>query len=488
MVEGEREMYIGLDQGTTSTRAILFDKDFGIIHEARREFKQIYPKEGWVEHNPDDIWQTVVEVLEECKRVADSKGEKIEVIGITNQRETVVAWDAESKRTLYNAIVWQCRRTAERSSYLRKEYGTEIKRRTGLVVDPYFSATKMEWLIENVPDVKEAYNKGTLRFGTIDTFLAWKLTGKHVTDYSNASRTMLFNIKTLDWDDELLSLFNIRREFLPQVVDTAQLIGYTEDGIPVASLVGDQQAALFGQTAFQKGDIKCTLGTGSFILMNTGSDLITSEHNLLTTIGWKIKDELTYALEGSVFITGTLVNYLIRNLGFAKDSSELTELALQVGNNGGIYFVPALTGIGAPYWDPYARGLIIGLTPGTDKRHIIYAAFEGIAFSVGQLVMLMEKESSIKVNTLKVDGGVSKNNLIMQILSDVVGSVVERPVNRETTALGAATLAAMALGIVDKKKLQEIRKIDRIFTPKQSREEEFGKWKQAVNRALSWES
>jgi glycerol kinase len=326
-----------------------------------------------------------------------------------------------------------------------------------------------------------------LRFGTIDSFLAWKLTGRHVTDYSNASRTMIFNMNTLDWDDELLELFGIKREFLPEVVDTAQFIGYTDDGIPVASLVGDQQAALFGQTAFQKGDVKCTLGTGSFILMNTGNEKIYSEHNLLSTVGWKIKNELVYALEGSVFITGTLVNYLIKNLGFAKDSSELTELALQVGNNGGIYFVPALTGLGAPYWDPYARGLIIGLTPGTDKRHIIYAAFEGIAFSVGQLVMLMEKESNIKINTLKVDGGVSKNNLIMQILADVVNTVVERPVNRETTALGAASLAAIALGLVTKEKLQEIRKIDRIFTPKQSREEEFNKWKQAVNRALNWE-
>jgi glycerol kinase len=481
-------MYVGLDQGTTSTRAILFDENFSVIHEARREFRQIYPKEGWVEHNPEDIWQTVVEVLEECKRVAESKGKKIEVIGITNQRETVVAWDSETKEVLHNAIVWQCRRTAERSSYLRKEYGREIREKTGLVVDPYFSATKMEWLIQNVPEVQEAYKKGTLRFGTIDTFLAWKLTGEHVTDYSNASRTMLFNIKKLDWDDELLELFGVRRESLPKVVDTSQLIGYTNEGIPVASLVGDQQAALFGQNAFKKGDVKCTLGTGSFILMNTGNEIISSEHNLLSTIGWKIKDEIVYALEGSVFITGTLVNYLIRNLGFGKDSAELTELALQVGDNGGIYFVPALTGLGAPHWDPYARGLIIGLTPGTDKRHIIYAAFEGIAFSVGQLVMLMEKESAIKINTLKVDGGVSKNNLIMQILSDVVKAVVERPVNRETTALGAASLAAMALGLVSKEKLEEIRKIDRIFTPKQSREEEFSKWKAAVNRALSWES
>ncbi|WP_448374403.1 glycerol kinase GlpK [Fervidobacterium sp.] len=481
-------MYIGLDQGTTSTRAILFDDDFSLIHEARREFRQIYPKEGWVEHNPEDIWQTVVEVLEECKRVAQSKGGKIEVIGITNQRETVVAWDVETKEVLHNAIVWQCRRTAERSSYLRKEYGRAIKEKTGLVVDPYFSATKMEWLIQNVPSIQEASKKGTLRFGTIDAFLAWKLTGEHVTDYSNASRTMLFNIHKLDWDDELLNLFGVRREFLPKVVDTAQLVGYTKEGIPVASLVGDQQAALFGQNAFKKGDVKCTLGTGSFILMNTGSEIISSEHNLLSTIGWKIKDEIVYALEGSVFITGTLVNYLIKNLGFGRDSAELTDLALQVGENGGIYFVPALTGLGAPHWDPYARGLIIGLTPGTDKRHIIYAAFEGIAFSVGQLVMLMEKESAIKINTLKVDGGVSKNNLIMQILSDVVNAVVERPVNRETTALGAASLAAIALGLVSKEKLQEIRKIDRIFTPKQSREEEFTKWKQAVNRALNWES
>ncbi|HOJ94242.1 glycerol kinase GlpK [Fervidobacterium sp. 2310opik-2] len=481
-------MYIGLDQGTTSTRAILFDENFNMLHEARREFKQIYPKEGWVEHNPEEIWQTVVEVLEECKRVAESKGEKIKAIGITNQRETIVAWDEEEKRTLYNAIVWQCRRTAERSSELRKDFGKVIKDKTGLVVDPYFSATKIEWLLNNVEEVKRAAAKGTLRFGTIDSYLAWKLTGQHVTDYSNASRTMLFNIHTLDWDNELLELFGVKREFLPKLVDTAQYIGDTKDGIPVSSLVGDQQSALFGQTAFEKGDVKCTLGTGSFILMNTGDQIINSQHNLLSTVGWKIGNEIVYALEGSVFITGTLVNYLIRNLGFAKDSAELTELALQVGNNGGIYFVPAFTGLGAPYWDPYARGLIIGLTPGTDKRHIIYAAFEGIAFSVGQLVALMEKESEIYIKTLKVDGGVSKNNLIMQILSNTVNTVVERPVNRETTALGAATLAAIAMGWVDKNKLKEIRKIDRIFTPKENREEEFNKWKQAVNRALNWES
>ncbi|ABS60274.1 glycerol kinase GlpK [Fervidobacterium nodosum] len=481
-------MYIGLDQGTTSTRAILFDENFNMLHEARREFKQIYPKEGWVEHNPEEIWQTVVEVLEECKRVAESKGEKIKAIGITNQRETIVAWDEEEKRTLYNAIVWQCRRTAERSSELRKDFGKVIKDKTGLVVDPYFSATKIEWLLNNVEEVKRAATKGTLRFGTIDSYLAWKLTGQHVTDYSNASRTMLFNIHTLDWDNELLELFGVKREFLPKLVDTAQYIGDTKDGIPVSSLVGDQQSALFGQTAFEKGDVKCTLGTGSFILMNTGDQIINSQHNLLSTVGWKIGNEIVYALEGSVFITGTLVNYLIRNLGFAKDSAELTELALQVGNNGGIYFVPAFTGLGAPYWDPYARGLIIGLTPGTDKRHIIYAAFEGIAFSVGQLVALMEKESEIYIKTLKVDGGVSKNNLIMQILSNTVNTVVERPVNRETTALGAATLAAIAMGWVDKNKLKEIRKIDRIFTPKENREEEFNKWKQAVNRALNWES
>ncbi len=479
-------MYIGLDQGTTSTRAILFDENFNMIHEARREFRQIYPKEGWVEHNPEEIWQTVIEVLEECKRVAQAKGGKIRVIGITNQRETVVAWDEKEKRVLHNAIVWQCRRTSERSSELRKEFGRIIKEKTGLVVDPYFSATKIEWLLKNVDEVQKAADQGTLRFGTIDSFLAWKLTGEHVTDVSNASRTMLFNINTLDWDDELLELFGVKREFLPRIVDTAQYIGETQDGIPVASLVGDQQSALFGQTAFEKGDVKCTLGTGSFVLMNTGEQIIESQHNLLSTVGWKIGDEIVYALEGSVFITGTLVNYLIRNLGFAKDSAELTELALQVGNNGGIYFVPALTGLGAPYWDPFARGLLIGLTPGTDKRHIIYAAFEGIAFSVGQLVALMEKESSINIRTLKVDGGVSKNNLIMQILSDVVGSVVERPVNRETTALGAASLAAIAMGWVDKNKLKEIRQIDRIFTPKENRREEFEKWKQAVNRALNW--
>jgi len=482
------DVYIGLDQGTASTRAILFDDNFAIVHEARREFKQYYPKEGWVEHNPEEIWQTVQEVLEECKRVAQSRSEKIRALGITNQRETIIAWDSVSKEVLYNAIVWQCRRTSNRSTFLRQNYGSAIKERTGLVVDPYFSATKMEWLIDNVESVKNSYNKGTLRFGTIDSFLAWKLTGRHVTDYSNASRTMLFNIHTLDWDDDLLELFNVKHEFLPELVDTAQYVGETSDGIPVASLIGDQQSALFGQTAYNKGDVKCTLGTGSFILMNTGEEIIKSRHNLLSTIGWKIGDEIVYALEGSVFTTGTLISYMTKNLGFGKNSTELTDLALQVGNNGGIYFVPALTGLGAPYWDPFARGLIIGLTPSSDKRHIIYAAFEGIAFSVAELVNLMKIESGLDINTLKIDGGVSKNDLVMQILSDAVKTVVERPINRETTALGAASLSAIALGLTNKEKLKEIRKIDRIFTPKQEREEEFERWKQAVNRALNWES
>ena len=363
-------MFLAIDQGTTSTRAILFNEDFEVIKVARRKFKQIYPKKGWVEHDPDEIWKTVEEVVDEILEDQDVK--KIKAMGITNQRETVVAWDAKTGEPLYNAIVWQCRRTASMTEEIKKSYGDFIHERTGLVVDPYFSASKMKWMIDNVDEVRRALDVGTLRFGTIDSFLAYRLTGKHVTDHSNASRTMLYNIHTGNWDDELLNIFSIPRFTLPEIINTAKVIDVTRWGILLSALVGDQQGALFGQLAFDEGNVKLTMGTGSFILMNTGENIILSDKGLLTTVGWKIGEKRTYALEGSVFITGALMDWLV-SVGLFKDPVEISELA-DKDDNGGIYIVPAFAGLGAPHWDPTARGLIIGLTRATTKENIARAA------------------------------------------------------------------------------------------------------------------
>ncbi len=475
-------MYIGIDQGTTSTRAILFDDSFRPVKIARRKFKQIYPKEGWVEHDAEEIWKTVVESVEEVLEGIDKK--KVKAIGITNQRETVVAWDSKSGKVLYNAIVWQCRRTADRTEELKKTHGDFILERTGLVVDPYFSASKMEWMIENVDSVKEALKKGTLRFGTIDSFLAHKMAGKHVTDHTNASRTMLYNLKKLNWDEELLELFGIPEWSLPEIVDSAQNVGETIWGIPLSGMVGDQQGALFGQLAFEEGDMKITMGTGSFILMNIGNKPVFSKKGLLTTVGWKIGNEIVYALEGSVFITGALIDWLI-SIGLFSSPDEINRFA-ESSDNGGIYLVPALTGLGAPHWDPFARGLIIGITRKTDRGNLARAALESIAFSIKELVELMEEESEKKVRTLRVDGGVSKSDILLRILSKASSKVVERPRNMETTATGAVMLASIGIGEFSKEDLKKFREIEKSFEEFEGMEEDFKKWKEAVERSKGW--
>ncbi len=475
-------MYIGVDQGTTSTRAILFDDSFKVVKVSRRKFHQIYPREGWVEHDPEEIWETVTATVEEI--LSNISARKIKAIGITNQRETVVAWDSKTGKVLYNAIVWQCRRTAERSEQLRRDYGDVILRKTGLVMDPYFSATKMEWMLRNVEPVKKAKEMGTLRFGTIDSFLAWRMTGKHVTDHTNASRTLLYNIETMSWDEELLELFKIPKWTLPQIVDSAHLVGNTRWGIPLSGMVGDQQGALFGQLAFDTGDVKITMGTGSFVLMNIGRKPIFSKNGLLTTVGWKIKNEIVYALEGSVFITGALIDWLI-SLGMFESPQELNHLATE-NENGGVYIVPALAGLGAPHWDPYARGLVIGLTRKTSRGNIARAALESIAFSIKELVDLMQEESRKKVKTLRVDGGVSKSDILLRILSSITSRAIERPSNMETTSTGAVMLSAMGIDEVKKSELLRFREVEKRFQEAENLEGDYKKWREAVKRSKGW--
>ncbi len=472
--------FLGIDQGTTSTRAILYDENFRVVRLARRKFKQIYPEEGWVEHDPEEIWNTVRETVEEVLEGV----EKVEAMGITNQRETVIAWDVETGRPLYNAIVWQCRRTAKRAKDLREAEGKTILEKTGLVVDPYFSATKIEWLLKNVPEVKRALERGTLRFGTVDSFLAWKMTGKHVTDVTNASRTMLFNIKDLKWDEDLLRLFSVPRWTLPEVVDSSQVVGDTIWGIPLAGVVGDQQGALFGQMAFDRGDVKVTMGTGSFVLTNIGRDPVFSNSGLLTTVAWKVKDEVVYALEGSVFITGALLDWFV-SVGMFSDPEEISQLAKD-SESGGVYIVPALVGLGAPHWDPYARGLMIGMTRSTSRSNIARAILEALAFSIKELLELMEGEFEGRIGTVKVDGGVARSDVLLEILSKVTGKRVERPVNLETTSTGAVMLAAMAVGVVDEEELSKMRKIDLEIEHEETMREEYETWKRAVRRSLNW--
>ena len=478
-------MYVvGIDQGTTSTRSILFNEKMEVIRESRKRFKQIFPKPGWVEHDPEEIWKTVEESLKEVLDGIPLK--EVAGIGITNQRETIVAWDSKTGDVLYNAIVWQCRRTAERVEELRKRHYEDILEKTGLVVDPYFSATKMEWMLKNVDEVKKAKEKGTLRFGTIDSFLAYRLTGEHVTDPSNASRTMLFNLKELKWDEDLLKMFGIPEFSLPRVINTSEVFGRTKEGIPVGSLIGDQQSALFGQASFKEGDVKCTMGTGSFILMNIGGEPVISRKGLLTTIAWRLKNEVTYAIEGSIFVTGALIDWLVNNLKLAESVEELTKMAERASNEG-VYLVPAFTGLGAPHWDPYARGLMIGLTRGVKRENIVRACFEAIAFSIFELVDLMKEETEKSIRSLKVDGGVAKNELILKLLSSLLKVEVERPVVLETTAFGAAFLAGMAVGIFEKDDLFKLRKIEKaIMEHRINLREDYKRWRMAVERAKNW--
>ena len=492
-----KEYILALDQGTSSSRAILFDKAGQPKAVSQKEFTQIFPKPGWVEHNPKEIWSSQASVIAETISAEGINGSNIAAIGITNQRETTIVWDAESGEPIYNAIVWQDRRTSAYCDTLKKDGRADlIRSKTGLIIDAYFSATKIRWILENVPGARRKAEEGRLRFGTVDTWLIWKLTrGEvHVTDVSNASRTMLFNIHTLDWDDELLRLFGVPKSMLPQIKSSSEIYGKTKGTlfayeVPIAGIAGDQQAALFGQMCTEPGSVKNTYGTGCFMLMNSGERPIMSANKLLTTVAWKIGDKVTYALEGSIFVAGSVIQWLRDGLGIIRTSSEAEPLAASVPDNGGVYFVPALTGLGAPYWDQYATGTLFGITRGTKAGHIVRAALEGIAFQTMDIVNAMQKDAGITLKELKVDGGASRNNLLMQFQADILGTSVIRPQVTETTALGAAYLAGLATGYWES--IEEIRSlwaIDKEFTPSSSDDEvkrlKDG-WKNAVGRTLT---
>lgn len=493
----EQKYILALDQGTSSSRAIVFDHEGRICATAQKEFPQHFPKPGWVEHDPKDIWSSEASVIAEAITSMGINGLNIAGIGITNQRETTIVWDAETGEPVYNAIVWQDRRTSEYCDSLKEQNLTGfIREKTGLIIDAYFSATKIRWILENVPGARARAEAGKLRFGTVDTWLLWNLTrGEcHMTDVSNASRTMLFNIHTLKWDEDLMKLFGIPMSMLPEVHSSSEIYGYTKTTIfahkvPVAGIAGDQQAALFGQMCTTPGSVKNTYGTGCFLLMNSGTKPITSSHNLLTTIAWKIGDTVNYALEGSIFVGGSVVQWLRDGLGIIKSSSEIESLAMTVPDNGGVYFVPALTGLGAPYWDQYAKGTICGLTRGTTAAHIARAALEGIAFETMDIVNAMEHDAGIKLAELKVDGGASRNNLMMQFQADILGTKVIRPKVTETTAMGACYLAGLATGYWDS--LDDIKRqwnADKVFEPLAPAEKVLKLkegWANAIDRTLT---
>jgi len=490
---------MALDQGTTSSRAIIFDENGLIKGVANREFRQIYPKPGWVEHDPMEIWGSQIGVAQEVLKTLNVSADSIAAIGITNQRETTVVWEKATGKPVYNAIVWQCRRTAAICDDLKKRGLTDaIREKTGLVVDAYFSGTKIKWILDNVEGVREKAEKGEVLFGNIDTWLIWKLTkGKvHVTDYSNASRTMLFNIHTLDWDDDILGELDIPRAILPKPMPSSHIYGKTSmesfgAEIPIAGVAGDQQAALFGQACFSQGMAKNTYGTGCFMLMNTGEKAVTSKSGLLTTIAWGVDGKVEYALEGSIFIAGAVVQWLRDELRIIDNAAQSEEYATKVEDNNGVYLVPAFVGLGAPYWDMYARGTIVGLTRGAKREHIIRAALESITYQTRDVLEAMQKDSGITLTNLKVDGGAVANNFLMQYQSDILGVPVSRPKVIETTALGAAYLAGLAVGYwKDKEDISAKWQIDNTFKPAMDsvkRDEYYRGWKKAVERAMDWE-
>lgn len=494
-----KKYIVALDQGTTSSRAIIFDKEQNIIGMSQKEFTQIYPKEGWVEHDPMEIWATEYSVLQEVLAKSNITQEDIAAIGITNQRETTIVWDKNTGKPVYNAIVWQCRRTAHICNELKKQ-GLEqyIKDTTGLVIDAYFSATKIKWILDNVEGAREKANRGELLFGTVDSWLVWKLTnGKvHITDYTNASRTMLYNIKELKWDEKMLEILDIPKSMLPEVRNSSEVYGYANLGVkggvrvPIAGIAGDQQAALFGQAAFNKGDVKNTYGTGCFLLMNTGEKMVKSKNGLVTTIAIGMDNKVQYALEGSVFVGGAVVQWLRDELEMISDSSDTDYFATKVEDNGGVYVVPAFVGLGAPYWDMYARGTIVGLTRGTNKNHIIRAALESIAYQTKDVLDAMVDEVKEDIKCIKVDGGASKNKFLMQFQSDIVGKKVIRPIITETTALGAAYLAGLAVGFwKDKDEISKFWYLSEEFNPnldEEKREKYCKGWKKAVYRSKDW--
>ncbi len=496
------EKYIlSLDQGTTSSRAVAFDKNGNIVAKAQKEFNQIYPNTGWVEHDPMEILYSQFNSVTQLFAQSDVKPEQIAAIGITNQRETTIVWDKNTGKPVYNAIVWQCRRTAKMCEEL-KERGIEdyVKEKTGLLIDAYFSATKIKWILDNVSGARESAEKGDLIFGTVDTWLIWKLTGKHITDYSNASRTMLFDVDKLCWDEKLCKELEIPMSMLPEVRPSSEIYGYVLDGIlgleelagvPVASSIGDQPAALFGQTCFNKGEAKNTYGTGCFLLMNTGDTRVHSKNNLVSGVAWGIGDKITYSIEGSAFNAGSVIKWLRDEVRLIDTAPRIDELAETVENANGVYFVPAFTGLGAPYWDMYARGCMMGLTRGANRAHIARACLESIAFQMTDLLEAMNADSGIELSSLRVDGGASVSNIMMQIQSNLIRTPVDRPKMVETTALGAAFLAGLAVGYwKDMDELSKVREVDRIFTPdmeKEERDKLYSGWKKAVKRSMDWE-
>lgn len=493
-----KKYVMALDQGTTSSRCILFDKKGNIYSVAQKEFEQIYPKPGWVEHDPMEIWASQLSVATEAISKIGASADEIASIGITNQRETTVVWNRETGMPIYNAIVWQCRRTAERIDQLKEDGLTDyVKETTGLIPDAYFSASKVAWILDHVEGARKQAENGDLAFGTIDTWLIWNLTrGEvHATDYTNASRTMMFDIHKLDWDEKILDYFKIPKNMLPKVKPSSGIFGYTEVGmfgesIPIAGAAGDQQSALFGQCCFDAGEVKNTYGTGCFLLMNTGEKAVTSENGLLTTIAASADGTVQYALEGSIFVAGAAIQWLRDEMRMIRKAADTERYATAVEDTAGVYLVPAFTGIGAPYWDPYARGTVVGITRGCKKEHFIRAALESMAYQTNDILKVMEEESGVQIRTLKVDGGASNNNFLMQFQSDILGVDVLRPQCVETTALGAAYLAGIAVGYWED--VEDVRAnwaLSRTFHADMSDEKRqhlLKGWKKAVGRAFEW--
>jgi glycerol kinase len=489
---------LALDQGTTSSRALLLGQNGQAYGLAQTAFRQLFPSPGWVEHDPVEIWSSQFGVANECLAKAGAKADSIAAIGITSQRETTIIWDRKNGEPIYNAIVWQDRRTAGFCDQLR-EQGHEpfIQRKTGLVIDAYFSGSKIRWVLDNVPGARARAKNGELAFGTVDSWLIWKLTGgtRHVTDVTNASRTMLFNLQTLAWDDDLLKLLDVPKSLLPEVISSSEVCAMTSGalgGIPIAGIAGDQQAALFGQMCMQPGMVKCTYGTGSFMLLNTGETPVMSKNKLLTTVAWRIKNRTFYALEGSVFIAGAVVQWLRDELQIIRTAAEIEDLAASVPDTAGVYFVPAFSGLGAPHWDQYARGTISGLTRGANRAHIARAALEGIAFQIADIIEAMETDSGVSLKELRVDGGAARNNLLMQMQADALGVPVTRPANPETTVLGATYLAGLAVGYwPDQETIAKQWQADQRFLPhmdEQTRRERHAGWVRALDRSRNRET
>jgi glycerol kinase len=494
------EKYIlSIDQGTTSSRAILFNKKGEIVHSAQREITQYFPKPGWVEHNPNEIWGSILSVVAEVLSESEIKPEQIAGIGITNQRETAIVWDKETGHPVYNAIVWQSRQTSEICEELKeKGYNDLFRNKSGLLIDPYFSGTKVKWILDHVEGTREKADQGKLLFGTVDTWLVWKLSGgrAHITDYSNASRTLMFNIYELKWDDELLDILGVPKSMLPEVRPSSEVYGKTVDyhffgnEIPISGVAGDQQAALFGQACFEEGMAKNTYGTGCFMLKNTGEKAVRSGHGLLTTIAWGLNGKVEYALEGSIFVAGSAIQWLRDGLRMFKDAKDSEAYALKVDSNDGVYMVPAFVGLGTPYWDSDVQGAVFGLTRGTTKEHLIRATLESLAYQTKDVLSAMEADSGIELKTLRVDGGAVKNNFLMEFQSDILDVPVERPVVNETTALGAAYLAGLAVGFWESQ--EEIAKqwaVDRTILPKMSDENRtklYDGWKKAVKATMAF--